>query len=328
MSRSHGVRRHENHSRDPVEISSYLRRMYGADLCLKPLRRRQGLRLGLDHSRIEAGEFALEEVRHDGDVETRAEGVSNLVVLWPIDGQVESRVCGYEAAVGPGHIVLGSTSVNPLRVRTRDATMRTVVLGQALLTKAAADLTTDHPARVRFDGLEPVTPEAGRALTAARRYVEQIVLADDALATPLVLAAAGRLLAATVLATFPNSVDGVGSGAHVLDGDDHHPALLRRAIAYIEEHAAEDISVADVASAVYVTPRALQYMFKRHLDSTPMAYLRRVRLDHVHHELVTGDRWTTTVTAAAARWGFAHTGRFAVLYRETYGQSPHVTLRR
>jgi transcriptional regulator GlxA family with amidase domain len=68
-------------------------------------------------------------------------------------------------------------------------------------------------------------------------------------------------------------------------------------------------------------------MFRRHLDSTPMAYLRRVRLDQVHHDLVTGDRWTTTVTAAAARWGFAHTGRFAVLYRETYGQSPHVTLR-
>jgi transcriptional regulator GlxA family with amidase domain len=68
-------------------------------------------------------------------------------------------------------------------------------------------------------------------------------------------------------------------------------------------------------------------MFRRHLESTPMAYLRRVRLDQAHHDLVTGDRWTTTVTAAAARWGFAHTGRFAVLYRETYGQSPHVTLR-
>jgi AraC-like DNA-binding protein len=58
-----------------------------------------------------------------------------------------------------------------------------------------------------------------------------------------------------------------------------------------------------------------------------MAYLRRVRLDHVHRDLRKGDRGSTTVTATAARWGFAHTGRFAVLYRETYGQSPHVTLR-
>ncbi|WP_156763149.1 AraC family transcriptional regulator, partial [Mycobacterium sp. E787] len=33
------------------------------------------------------------------------------------------------------------------------------------------------------------------------------------------------------------------------------------------------------------------------------------------------------VTQIAARWGFAHTGRFAVLYRQTYGQSPHATLK-
>jgi hypothetical protein len=32
------------------------------------------------------------------------------------------------------------------------------------------------------------------------------------------------------------------------------------------------------------------------------------------------------VTGIAARWGFAHTGRFAVLYRPMYGQSPHHTL--
>jgi transcriptional regulator GlxA family with amidase domain len=98
-------------------------------------------------------------------------------------------------------------------------------------------------------------------------------------------------------------------------------------MAYLEEHVAEDIGVADVASAVYVTPRALQYMFRRHLETTPMAYLRRVRLDRVHRDLVAGDRASTTVTATAAQWGFAHVGRFAVLYRETYGESPHVTLR-
>ena len=29
----------------------------------------------------------------------------------------------------------------------------------------------------------------------------------------------------------------------------------------------------------------------------------------------------------AQRWGFAHTGRFAVLYRHAYVQSPHATLK-
>jgi hypothetical protein len=32
------------------------------------------------------------------------------------------------------------------------------------------------------------------------------------------------------------------------------------------------------------------------------------------------------VRAIAARWGFMHTGRFAVFYRQTYGRSSQTTL--
>jgi AraC-like DNA-binding protein len=68
-------------------------------------------------------------------------------------------------------------------------------------------------------------------------------------------------------------------------------------------------------------------MFKRHLETTPLQYLRRMRLHHAHQELLAAEHHHTTVTEIAARWGFAHTGRFAVLYRQTYVQSPHTTLR-
>lgn len=76
-----------------------------------------------------------------------------------------------------------------------------------------------------------------------------------------------------------------------------------------------------------MTPRALQYMFRKHRDCTPTEYLRRVRLDHAHRELLAADRATTSVSDVARHWGFLHAGRFAVYYRECYGQSPHVTLR-
>jgi transcriptional regulator GlxA family with amidase domain len=85
--------------------------------------------------------------------------------------------------------------------------------------------------------------------------------------------------------------------------------------------------VADIADAVRVTPRAVQYMFRRHLDITPLQYLRRLRLHCAHQDLLAADPTIDTVAGIAARWGFAHTGRFAALYRQTYGQSPHTTLR-
>jgi transcriptional regulator GlxA family with amidase domain len=103
--------------------------------------------------------------------------------------------------------------------------------------------------------------------------------------------------------------------------------LLRRAIDYLESNVDNDIALAEIADAIHVTPRAVQYMFRKHLDTTPLQYLRQRRLHHAHQDLLEGDRLHDTVNAIAARWGFTHSGRFAVMYRETYGQSPHTTLR-
>ncbi|WP_211269144.1 helix-turn-helix transcriptional regulator [Saccharothrix syringae] len=52
------------------------------------------------------------------------------------------------------------------------------------------------------------------------------------------------------------------------------PDTLRRAIAFIESNAHRDISVADIAAAGFVTVRAVQPAFRRHLGTTPMAHLR------------------------------------------------------
>jgi transcriptional regulator GlxA family with amidase domain len=71
----------------------------------------------------------------------------------------------------------------------------------------------------------------------------------------------------------------------------------------------------------------VQYLFRKHLDETPTEHLRRVRLQRAHLDLAAAHLGSTTVSEVARRWGFSHTGRFAVLYRETYGVSPHVTLR-
>lgn len=80
--------------------------------------------------------------------------------------------------------------------------------------------------------------------------------------------------------------------------------------------------------AAGVSPRALQLAFRRHLNTTPLAYLRRIRLELAHRDLssaVPGAH--TTVTAVALRWGFASKSRFAREYRAAYGQLPDSTLR-
>jgi AraC-like DNA-binding protein len=104
-------------------------------------------------------------------------------------------------------------------------------------------------------------------------------------------------------------------------------ATLRRAVAFIDEHAHEDITAADIAAASYVTVRAIQLAFQRHTGTTPTEYLRRVRLDRAHQDLIAADPARDSVTAVAHRWGFASASRFTSYYRSAYGVLPSRTLR-
>ncbi|MGE2727961.1 helix-turn-helix domain-containing protein [Mycolicibacterium vaccae] len=106
-----------------------------------------------------------------------------------------------------------------------------------------------------------------------------------------------------------------------------HPRMLRRALDFIHENARYDISIHDIAAAGDVTPRAIQYAFREHLGTTPLEYLRRVRLERAHEELKSADPTRDTVTSIAGRCGFTHPGRFSSAYKEVFGTEPSRTLR-
>jgi transcriptional regulator GlxA family with amidase domain len=103
--------------------------------------------------------------------------------------------------------------------------------------------------------------------------------------------------------------------------------LLRRSLTFIHDNAQNDITLSDIAAAVNVTPRSVQYTFRRHLGTTPLEYLRRVRLDLAHRELQAADPSSDTVMAIAGRWGFGHAGRFSRVYKQVFGLPPSQTLR-
>jgi transcriptional regulator GlxA family with amidase domain len=107
------------------------------------------------------------------------------------------------------------------------------------------------------------------------------------------------------------------------------PPALRQALDFCEQHAGDPISTEDIALAVHTGVRTLQRAFRTHLKMTPLKHLHRVRLDRVHQDLlrIAEGRAEGTVSEVAMRWGFTHLGRFAALYRKTYGCTPVQTLR-
>ncbi|WP_199253419.1 helix-turn-helix transcriptional regulator [Mycolicibacterium mengxianglii] len=310
-------------SSDPTLIQKYLDQAYSARFSITRAHHTDEPCL-CTHSRFDVGRYAIEEIRHHGEVRLHADAVPSVVAVSALSGRVESEYGALKGAAGPGEWVLASTGGDGVRLRLANAHLRSVVLNRSLLAEVAAIGTGEPSQPVQFTGLMPTSVAMAGTLTAAERFVHQVLSTAESSDNPILLGSAGRMLAGAVLASFPSDV-----APDVLDDEpgDDHPALLRQAVEFIEANAARDIGVVDIAAAVYLTPRTVQYMFRRHLDTTPTAYLRDVRMQRARAELIAADRGVTTVAATAARWGFAHTGRFAVLYRHTFGESPHQTLR-
>ena len=87
----------------------------------------------------------------------------------------------------------------------------------------------------------------------------------------------------------------------------------------IEREADRGFSLSDLARSAGVSARTLQYAFQERFEISPMQFLRQVRLDRAHDDLVEG---TGTVAEVAAYWGFTNLGRFARAYRQRFGESP------
>lgn len=98
-------------------------------------------------------------------------------------------------------------------------------------------------------------------------------------------------------------------------------------IEYMEQHADEPLSPPELARIGCMSVRTLHATFQQELGESPMAYLRRIRLDHVRAELLRCDPALTRVTEIALRWGFFHQSRFAQQYKERFGELPRETLR-
>ncbi|MFE1271098.1 helix-turn-helix transcriptional regulator [Streptomyces sp. NPDC058758] len=243
--------------------------------------------------RREAGGLVSDRLEFGYTMAYDAGRLNRICLVTVHAGSLVDTTGGGERLFGPGETFLLAPPDRPYRGRVRSARYTITMFDPALLAEAAGT-------GGGFRG--PVRLTGQRALDEAARH-----------------------LAAVVLTALPSTV--LDDGPAPLDGRDAHSDTLRRAMAFIQENAHRDIGLADIAAAVPVTPRAVQYAFARHAGTTPLAHLRRVRLARAHEELRAADAATTVVAAVAARWGFAHPGRFAAAHRREYGTSPSEVLR-
>jgi AraC-like DNA-binding protein len=303
---------------DPEAAAEYLSRAYVAKVRLSGDLAGQVLR----HSRADAQSFRLDDVQLPSDLGFAVAELAALAVVELRTGTMERDSGGVNGRLAAGDVFVSARPGLPHTTTTHQVRARATTLNLAELDRVTGPLQ-DGP--VRFTSLQPVSAAAARHWVDVTDYLSAGLLANpEASAQPLLIGGASQLLAATALVTFPNTAL---TDPTAQDRQDATTDTLRRAVGFINANAGLDISLADMAAASHVTVRAVQLAFRRQLGVTPTQYLRRVRLDLAHQDLLRSDPAAVTVTAVASRWGFASSSRFAAYYYRTYGIPPSHTLR-
>lgn len=296
---------------DPEEAHQFLRAAY-VDNAMRITGSRDSFRMRNRHHDL--GAFAFSSLSHTMAVEHVAQPLGYLLLGRVQVGQFECESDGSALRPARQDVFLVAPPDRPYIARWETMRLQLVRIDMALVGEVAGA----DPASLRFTGTEPVSDAAGRHLGRTLNYVAETLLTDPTARTSeLVVGETGRLLAASALEAFPHTGRGP---ARVRAAS--LPAV-RRGVEFITTHAHTDIGVADIAAAARVTPSALSEGFRRHLSTTPLGYLRRVRLAGAREELrELGTSRGARVPDVAARWGFGDTANFRSRFRAAFGEDP------
>jgi AraC-like DNA-binding protein len=277
-------------------------------------RTRNGFHAVQDEWRV--GKVRLHQLRYGVDVTIDAAPLNeSVLVSTPVKGVLTVLTEGVERRYGPGEVVaIGPDHSFGLRWEEH-CELRTVQIDRSILNTNAtgtgngsSQLPSQHGA------------SAGHA---SIWHTLSLLLQTQAAAGASAALLVERLEALVAAALLTH---------HATPPPDREPRWraprhIREAMTFIEANADQPLSPADMAAAAHMSIRAFQYNLRHYTGLTPSEFIRGIRLERAHQNLLEADRAETTVAEIAHRWGFSNLGRFSRYYAARFGTLPSETLR-
>ncbi|AUX79404.1 AraC family transcriptional regulator [Sinorhizobium fredii] len=280
--------------------------------------------LAFDCSFISTDKFAVAISKYDGKLSISRDGTSDKVHLFlPISGSARFS-CFRESIVSvPGHGTLleGERTSSSMQFNGSRHHLALIVDRQFIRKQLAFLLDRTISGDMHFQPYVNLTEGAGSgfmniAMEVYRGLSNDCWLQKSPISLNSLCETLGYLLIENCSHQYSDELSRPGPAPT--------PKHVKWAIEFMEEHMSAPISLNDIASASKVSARALQQGFKQFRNTTPMLYLRDLRMSAVHEDLLqTGEQ--SSVTEIARKWGFAHLGRFASDYKRRFGQLPSET---
>lgn len=178
---------------------------------------------------------------------------------------------------------------------------------------------------VGFDFELDLRTGPGRALLRSVQFLATELDTPSGLAEmPLALAPLESFVLSMLLHAGRHQFSDALAGAE----DGRRLGRLAPIVDHIEANADRELTPEILARIGHVSVRTLRAAFQEQLGESPMAYVRKVRLNRVRADLLRSDPQRVTVTEIATRWGFLHLSRFAQQYHDQFNELPSVTLHR
>jgi AraC-like DNA-binding protein len=272
--------------------------------------------------------ISFNSLSYGGDITVQAPPLTDFYLLqFTLSGACEIETALGTRAIGAGSLM----AINPsLGYRKRwSAECAQLILRldrRAIERRIASDLGIDcrRPPAFAFEPMEM------RGALPLVRFVDSMCRdldeAGPGLAHGFVRTHAESTLLALVLSSLEHNYSAAYRGEDGISGP--APACVRRAEDYARAHAGAPIGVDDMALAAGVSARTLHRAFRTFRDTTPLAFVKTLRLDQTRQELARAAQDGRSVADVAMACGLTHLGKFARDYRARFGESPSETRRR
>jgi AraC family ethanolamine operon transcriptional activator len=173
--------------------------------------------------------------------------------------------------------------------------------------------------RVRASSETQLRPQSAAALAELRAQLHALVRADAAdgdaqlgRAVDELYERVARMLSTAIVPVGPSP--------------ERRRRALRRAEEFVHVHASERLSLSEVCVGAECSERTLRTAFHECYGMSPMAFLKKVRLQGLRRDLRDAAPRADTILRLAARWGFWHMGHLGRDYKWLFGETPSETL--
>ncbi|MDF2115753.1 AraC family transcriptional regulator [Roseiarcaceae bacterium H3SJ34-1] len=245
----------------------------------------------------------------------------HLSIHIPLSGSFEVKDKEEWRAIRPGAAVIVSATGEICRRWTGPCTDLHIVVDRLAVDQCIA---TSDEASSLLETAKLTIFEFERHPVLAKyldMMMSDLTAAAPSLSDPLIVNDFERLLLRLLLQPIRETYNNLPVGQRSAIA----PHYVRSAEKYIRERFREAVTLESIVASSGVSARTLQYGFRNFRGTTPMNFLREVRLSAARHSFLQGPR--CSIAEICFGVGYRNNALFSREYRKIFGESPRETTR-